>query len=240
MTDDRGSETQYSEREMALILKRAADLEGREGEAAKSSARYTLAEIQEIAAGAGIDADTVTAAAAELRRPTHTPWLLGGPTRFRAERRAPVTVSSTAFGELVEIVRLQTSLQGDSTQVFDGLEWRGQDVGGAVFVTIAPRERETRVTVVAARGDEAVLAGGAGLGAAIATSVVVIPLLVSAGAPPFVVAVATAVAAATAFVATTRAIWRRRAGRWAQRTTEIADTITRRLTQLSGARQPAD
>ena len=238
MTADRDPEVRYSEREMALILKRAADLEGRE--AANSLARYTLADIQEIAAGAGIDAATVTAAAAELRRPAQTNWLLGGPTRFRAERRAPVTVPPTAFGELVETIRLQTSLQGDSSQVFDGLEWRGRDMSGAVFVTISPRERETRVTVVAARGDEAFFAGAAGFGAAIATTVASIPLLVSAGAPPLVVSVTTAVAAATALVATTRAIWRRRAGRWTRRTTEIADAITRRLTQLAGTSQPAE
>jgi hypothetical protein len=238
MTADRDLEARYSEREMALILKRAADLDGRE--TAKSLARYTLADIQEIAAGAGIDAETVTAAAAELRHPAQTPWLLGGPTRFRAERRAPVTVSPTAFSELVETIRLQTSLQGNSSQVFDGLEWRGRDAVGAVYVTISPRERETRVTVVAARGDEAFLAGMAGFGAALATTAAFIPLLVSAGAPPLVVSASTAVAAATALVATTRAIWRRRAGRWTQRTTEIADAITRRLTQLAGTGQPAE
>src|SRR5262245_7953708 len=112
MTAQRDPEERYSEREMALILKRAADLDGRDAE--KSIARYSLADIQEIAAGAGIDAATVSAAAAELRRPAQTNWLLGGPTRFRAELRAPVSVSSTAFGELVETIRIQTSLQGDS------------------------------------------------------------------------------------------------------------------------------
>ena len=228
-----GSEDGYSEREMSLILKRAAELEGRDG--ANSQARYTLAEIQEIAAGAGIDAATVSAAASELRRPGQSPsLLLGGPVRFRAERSAPVAVPPTAFGELVDTIRLQTSLQGDSSQVFDNLEWKGRDVAGFVFVTVAPRDRETRVTVVAARGDEAVLVGAAGFAAAAATVGVSVPLLISAGASPAIVSIASAVAAATALVATTRAMWRRRTARWTRRTTEIADAIVRRLTQITG------
>jgi len=237
MTADPDPEQRYSEREMAVILKRAAELEGREAD--KSLAHYTLAEIQEIAAGAGIDADTVTAAAAELRHPPRTNWLLGGPTRFRAERRTPVTVPSTAFGELVETIRFETSLQGESSQVFDGLEWRAQDASGFMFVTVTPRASETRVTVIAARGDEVVLAGTVGVISAIAIAAASIPLLVSAGAPPAVVSVTAAVAAASAMVATTRAMWRRRADRWTQRTTEIADAVTRRLKQLAGASQPS-
>ena len=233
MSSDHGTDGAYSEREMSLILKRAAELEGREG--AESRARYTLAEIQEIAAGAGIDAATVSAAASELRRPGQSPsLLLGGPTRFRAERSALVAVPPTAFGELVETIRLQTGLQGDSSQVFDNLEWRGRDVSGFVFVTVAPRERETRVTVVAARGDEAVLVGFAGFGTAAATASVSVPLLISAGASPAIVSVASALAATAAFVATMRVMWRRRATRWTQRTTEIADAIARRLTQIAG------
>jgi hypothetical protein len=233
MNSDHGTEGAYSEREMSLILKRAAELDGREG--AKSRALYTLAEIQEIAAGAGIDAATVSAAASELRRPGQSPsLLLGGPTRFRAERSALVAVPPTAFGELVDTIRLQTGLMGDSSQVFDSLEWRGRDLSGFVFVTVAPRDRETRVTVVAARADEAVLVGAAGFAAAVATAFVSVPLLMSAGASPATVSVASAVAVATAFVVTMRTMWRRRATRWTRRTTEIADAVARRLTEIAG------
>src|SRR3954468_14878007 len=73
----------YSEQEMALILKRAAELqEGADGRGAQRS----LAEIREIAAEVGIDAAFVTEAVAELQRPPARIGWLGAPTRFHDER----------------------------------------------------------------------------------------------------------------------------------------------------------
>ncbi len=232
MADDGVSGERFTERELALILKRAAELEGHD--AADSLVHYTLADAQEIAAGAGIDAASVATAAAELRRPAQSvPWLLGGPTRFRAERTSPVVVPPAAFADLVDAIRLETALQGQSAQMFDGLEWRGQGFGGFVFVTISPRARDTRVTVSAARTDEAILAGAAGGGAAIAAIAVSVALLVSLGVPPVVIAGVASIAAGTALVATTRAIWRRKAERWTRRTAEIANAIARRVSELA-------
>jgi hypothetical protein len=57
-------ERRYTEEEMALILNRAA--ERQEGVQA-SAPRYTLADIQEIASGAGIAPDHVASVAAALR-----------------------------------------------------------------------------------------------------------------------------------------------------------------------------
>lgn len=219
----------YSERELALILKRAAELQGTEE---PSRMRYSLGEIQEIAQGAGIDAESVAMAASELRRSSRSsPWLIGGPTRFRAERTAPHTVIPAAFADIVETVRVESGLQGEAKQVFDTLEWKGQDVGGHVFVTIAPRGDQTRVTVTAARLDEAVLSGMWGVGAAIVTSwalAVVTVMVVHLPAPA--VAVISAAGGVTGMVGATRLIWRSKMAKWTRRVGEIADAVAGRLT----------
>ena len=61
----KAGESLYTDEELALILNRAAEFH--EEGARRSDARYTLAEIQEIAAGAGIAASDVAAVAARLR-----------------------------------------------------------------------------------------------------------------------------------------------------------------------------
>jgi hypothetical protein len=88
---DSSNSSRYSEQEMALILKRAAELqEGSDGRGITRS----LAEINEIAAEVGIDASFVTEAVAELQRPTTRAGWLGAPTRFHAEQSVPSKLTS--------------------------------------------------------------------------------------------------------------------------------------------------
>ena len=79
-----GGERRYTEEELALILNRAAEIQ--EG-AQSGTPRYTLADIQEIAAGAGIAPDHVASVAATLRdgRAPRAGGVLGAPHRFRFE-----------------------------------------------------------------------------------------------------------------------------------------------------------
>src|SRR5256885_15625563 len=107
----------YSEQEMALILKRAAELqEGADGRGAER----TLGEIQEIAAEVGIDAPFVAEAVAELQRPrTRVGWL-GAPTRFHDERSVAGSLSPSEIGELLDQARAELGLHGEVHQVFDG------------------------------------------------------------------------------------------------------------------------
>ncbi|MGH7472236.1 MAG: hypothetical protein ACRENP_30160, partial [Longimicrobiales bacterium] len=58
------AERRYSEREFALILKHAAELQ--EGLSSAPRGEFTLSEIQNIAAAAGIDAQNVLDAARAL------------------------------------------------------------------------------------------------------------------------------------------------------------------------------
>lgn len=121
----------YTDEELALILNRAAELQ--EGGARPGDARYTLAEIQEIAAGAGIAASDVAAVAAGLRdnRERSPHGLLGAPWRFRSEETIDGEVSDDVVGELIDIARRELGLQGRITEALGAVEWTGRDNFGA-------------------------------------------------------------------------------------------------------------
>jgi len=108
----------YSEQEMALILKRAAELqEGADGR----GVQRTLSEIAEIAAEVGIDATFVAEAVAELERPPTRAGWLGAPTRFYDERSVAGTLSPAEISELLDRARAELGLHGAVQQVFDGV-----------------------------------------------------------------------------------------------------------------------
>ena len=87
------SSPRFSEQEMALILKRAAELqEGADGR----GVQRTLSEIAEIAAEVGIDATFVAEAVAELERPVTRAGWLGAPTRFYDERSVAGTLLTSS------------------------------------------------------------------------------------------------------------------------------------------------
>ena len=157
-------ERRYTEEELALILNRAAERQ----EGVQSGApRYTLAEIQEIAAGAGIAPEHVASVAVTLRdeRAPRGGGLLGAPDRFRFEETIEGEVADDVIGELFDLVRRTLGLQGEVTEALGTLEWKGQDSFGWTYVTVARRGGRTTIGVLSARTDAAAvtwIAGGLG------------------------------------------------------------------------------
>jgi hypothetical protein len=206
-------ERRYTEEELALILNRAA--ERQEGVQA-STPRYTLADIQEIAAGAGIGPDHVASIAASLSdaRPPRGGSVLGAPHRFRFEDSIEGEVADDVVGELFDVVRRTLGVQGEVTEALGTVEWKGQDVFGWSYVTVARRGGRTTLGVLSVRADAAavtVTLGGTGafLGSLALGSAAV--SLVSVAAP---VAAAAGIGVAMAGAwAATRAWWRRHARR---------------------------
>ncbi len=132
-------ERRYSDRELALILKLAADLEGE----ADAGSGHTLAEIQSIAAEAGIDPDLVVRAAAALAsaKSPGTSALLGAPTTYRFQRHVEGELPASELGEIVRAIRRMTGEEGEVTQVLDSLEWRHERFEGAVTHIAISRHR---------------------------------------------------------------------------------------------------
>jgi len=219
----------YSEQEMALILKRAAELqEGADG----AGTQRTLAEIQAIAAEVGIDAPFVSEAVAELERPRpHIGWL-GAPTRFHDERSVAGSLGSNEIGELLDQARAELGMHGEVRQVFDGVELRLRSALGMSILTVGPRAGGTRIALTTERLDQAVAiaAGSVGIGLLAALGGVAIAINVTDNA-----LLASAIVAASAIAGTVvsaRALWFGVAERWRRRTQSIVGALAERATQL--------
>jgi hypothetical protein len=218
-------ERRYTEEELALILNRAA--ERQEGVQA-SAPRYTLADIQEIAAGAGIAPDHVASVAATIRddRAPRGGGLLGAPHRFRFEDSIDGEIADDVIGELFDLVRRTVGLQGEVTEALGTLEWKGQDAFGWNYVTVARRGGRTTIGVLSARSDAAAVVGTVGgLGAFFGSIGVGAALVATVGlAGPLAVAVGMGVATSGAWVSM-RASWRRYAQRVVARTETLGSAL---------------
>src|SRR5262245_34484072 len=129
----------FSEQELGLILKKAAELQ--EAATGSRTSRFSLAEIQEIAAEAGIDPVHVSAAAATVRagafRPRHL--LLGAPSAFRFDQFIEGEVDDDVVGELIDLARRELGLQGKVTEALGTVEWSARESFGTAYVTVTRR-----------------------------------------------------------------------------------------------------
>jgi hypothetical protein len=224
------AEHSFSEQEMALILKRAAELqEGADG----SGTKRTLGEIQEIASEAGIDTAFVAEAAAELQRPPVRIGWLGAPTRFHDERSVPGSINPSGISELLDQARTELGLHGQVQQVFEGVELRMRSALGISILTLGPRGGRTRIALTTERLDQAVAiaAGSVGIGLLAALGGVAIAINVTDNA-----LLASGIVAASAIAGTVvsaRALWYGVAERWRKRTHSIVEALAERASQLS-------
>jgi hypothetical protein len=145
---DPSPRARYSEEEAARILRHAALLELRPLPA-RAGEGFTLAELEEIAAEAGIDPRGVAAVAARLPAPRDG-WAraMGGPTRFDVTLEVPGHMADEAWGDAVERVR-RTLRTGGRTVLLPGrLEWRSNDeLEPPVQVRIDSGRGRTRIDV---------------------------------------------------------------------------------------------
>lgn len=215
-------ERRYTEEDLALILNRAAELQ--EG-AQASVPRYSLADIQEIAAGAGISREHVASVAASVgsARMHHKPSMLGAPSQFRFEDSIEGEVTDDVVAELLDTVRREVGPQGKVSEALGAVEWHARDTFGTTSVTIARRGGRTMISLVSTRTDSAALVGTLGgtggvlgamaLGTGLATIAGPIALLAGVG-----------IAGGGAWVSM-RATWRRFARRYAAQTEALGATL---------------
>jgi len=157
MTDD---DQRYSEDEVALILRRAAELQ--------PGSAMSLAEIESVADEAGIEPALVRRAADEValakREPTPAPATLGsrafGPMRVVYERSVPGTATPAMWPDIIGEVRRHLSMTGTAEEIGKELIWssRARDTETRqVRVIVTPRAGRTLVRVEEHNGP---LAGG--------------------------------------------------------------------------------
>jgi hypothetical protein len=146
------NERRFSDEEVALILRKATQLDG-PGGALEAGDGLSLVEIQRIAKEVGIRPEVVARAAALLHvdRPGRADRVLGGPAAYRAEHEVAGEIAREDFGVVVDAIRRVMGEPGRVSEVLDGLEWR-TGVDPAVTVTIRPRDGHTAIQVLANRG----------------------------------------------------------------------------------------
>ena len=144
---------QYSEDEVALILKRAAEMQ-KQQPLPGDSRSMSLNEIETAAAEAGLSRALVRRAATEIARPappdTKPNAWLGGPTRLIVERVIEGEFPIEEFDQLLEVIRFSNTGPGQVSTVGRSLTWTGMLGSGqaaTLTVTISVRHGQTRVRV---------------------------------------------------------------------------------------------
>jgi hypothetical protein len=139
MAEDR----RYSDREFALILRRAAELQEAVQESA--SGGLTLAEIKGIGAAAGIDPELIAQVANSLPpEEEQRGWWRAVPSRFHFSENVDGELPKSAVGDIIEIARQETGVEGQVSQVLETIEWRAP----STRLSLTPAEGHTRIRVI--------------------------------------------------------------------------------------------
>ena len=147
----------FNDQEVALIIKRAAELQQTEQLEQEPANAMSLTEIEQIASEAGIDPQLIRRAAQGLDRPTAvnrpSPWA-GAPTRLVFERVVDGEVPVEAFEPLVNEIRRTFGENGVPSVLGRTLAWtstvtsgRRHQHGRAVDVSVTSRAGLTTIRV---------------------------------------------------------------------------------------------
>ncbi len=144
------TERRFSDKEVALVLRRAIELE----EASPSSdltaaGGLTLTEIQDVAREAGINPSLVTRAVAELsEKPELEPFSVFGPSTVRKEVRIlPGEASREDMAELMRLVDGEVAAQGTVVEALGAVRWTSNGRFLNTQVSVEPTDGETFVRV---------------------------------------------------------------------------------------------
>ena len=157
MTDPSARDRKFNDEEVALIIKRAAELQQTQQAEEEPSNTMTLAEVEQIAREAGIDPKLIRQAAHGLERPAEiarpSPWL-GAPTRLVFERVIDGEVPVDDFEPIINEIRRTFADNGIPSVLGKTLAWTSSYQGGRrgnnvrmVNVSVVPRSGATTVRV---------------------------------------------------------------------------------------------
>src|SRR4029079_8887988 len=128
MTDPGASPSRrFNEKEVALIIKRASELQQDEA-TPESSTGMSLAELEQVAREAGLDPALVRRAAVDLdtRVSDQTPNKFhGAPTVLRLERTIDGEVPADEYEQLVLEIQGQLGEVGSASTIGRTLQWAG-------------------------------------------------------------------------------------------------------------------
>jgi hypothetical protein len=144
------TERRFSDKEVALVLRRAIELEEASPSSDLPAARgMTLRELQDVAKEVGIATSLVTRAVAELsEKPEREPFSVLGPSTVKKEVRViPGEASREDMGELMRVVDAEVAAQGTVVEALGAVRWTGNGRFLNTQVSVEPGDGETFLRV---------------------------------------------------------------------------------------------
>lgn len=149
-SDPHAAIRRYSDKEVTRLLKKAAEIQEEEAGHELEGRGMTLAELQEVAAEAGIHPRYLQQAAARIEHPGKPGLgaaLAGTPLTITVERAVPGTLADEDFERAVMDIQRAFSGNGNASMVGRTLMWKsdGMDHETSLQVTVSSRGAETRI-----------------------------------------------------------------------------------------------
>jgi len=142
------SDRRFTDREVALVLRRAAELD-KTSPGGGTGRGLSVADLQEIAAEVGIEPSLVALAVEELEsRGGLEPLTLLGPRAVRRETHAvPAELTREQLKELIRIMDRAIPSQGTVTEALGSVRWNASSRTKSTLVSVEPGEGETILRV---------------------------------------------------------------------------------------------
>jgi hypothetical protein len=139
----------FTDREVALVLRRATEMDDVTGSDGGASAGLSLEDLKQIAGEVGISTTAIERAVASLDRPAAlSTRLVGAPAVRKALHVVPGTVGREEMAALVATVDDHADGTGSVTEALGSVRWTARDRFKSTRVSITPRVTETAIEVV--------------------------------------------------------------------------------------------
>ena len=136
----------FTDREVALVLRKASDLEESTGTGGGTG--LSLAELEQIAEEVGISRTLIQKAVADLDAKGPGSFLSGGPMVHQVIRAVRGELDAETMTRLMEHVDGSSDRVGVVTEAVGMTQWTARDRFRTTQVSITPTKGETRVRVV--------------------------------------------------------------------------------------------
>ncbi len=154
MSDLHDPDRRYTDREVALVLRRAAAIDERGSTDTAPARGLTLRELHEIAREVGLSPAAIDQAVGGLRSGGHAAGvsLMGAPVSHKTVRAVPGRLQDEALQGLIRVIEEQVDATGTVTEALGTVRWtsvaRGHRFSPTMQVSLTPADGETRVHVV--------------------------------------------------------------------------------------------
>lgn len=137
----------FTDREVALVLRKASEIEDAEGSGAGGG--LSLKDLEEIGREVGISGEAIAKAVAGLDRPLdRVPGLGLAPLVRRSVHAVRGELNEEAMSRLVRVVDERTDSAGAVTEALGSVRWTGSGRFHSTQVSFTPGKGETTIQVV--------------------------------------------------------------------------------------------